>query len=699
MAAAHAVSLPDRDLLDRFAKDRDEASFAALVERHGGMVLAVCRRVLGHVQDAEDACQAAFLVLARRAGSVRKKESLPSWLHRVAYHIAADLRRQIARRRGREVPQADALAADGADDITWRELRSLLDEELQRLPERYRSPLVLCCLQGKTRDEAALELGWNLQTLKGRLERGRERLRRRLVRRGVTLSAAWFSAGIGQSSAPAAVSARLAVSTAKAAALLRAGQAAPGLISAQVVALMKGALHMLWIAKLKSVATIALATFLLLGGGTAIYQTWAQTSGDQKAPPLAAILPPSPRQASLDNAGDEKQNQEDEALRAREDAARADEAKQKAARDAAIKAAKDKETPTAPAQPKAADLKVDFVDLTVNIVPFAPFAVKRPEIIRIRGDAVCEYRIEERPARGDEPKWDAAYLDHRLPMERLTRLEGLLKKTNWLTAPGHDGLAPPAGHPTTYLIKLKRKGEERAVRIAGQRPEPYKSLVDFFEGIALQEYLVYRLERVPGKERFNACREIDQYIQAEHSTRYAKPIYEIDLHRYIPTFQRHVRYPFNHQKEEIVPGIRLLGHFKLESEREAIADLANDRDYDVRVVVAEALGRLGGKESLLVLRRMVRSTNEAAWELIRQGPIAVPTIVEMIESGNNPMDERQPGFLDYQKLIRAYIDHWSEVTQPVDERVLAAVRKSMALPKVKAYGTQYHKQLLDLASR
>src|SRR5262249_3232702 len=149
----------------------------------------VCRRTLHNVHDAEDACQASFLVLARRAGSIRKRACLASWLHSVAYRAASRLRRDLARRHARERPCPDEPPAP-VHDVSWRDVQAVVDAELARLPERFRAPLLLCYLEGKTRDQAASELGWSLDTLRGRLERGRNLLRARLTRRGLTLSAA-----------------------------------------------------------------------------------------------------------------------------------------------------------------------------------------------------------------------------------------------------------------------------------------------------------------------------------------------------------------------------------------------------------------------------------------------------------------------------------------------------------------------------
>ena len=178
VAAVHTDrELSDRELLDRFLESRDESAFTVLIERHGPMVLAVCRRSLPNLHDAEDACQATFLVLARKASSVRKKSSLGSWLHGVACRVAANLKRDHARRKAREREVVAKAPMDPAAEVTWREVQTILDEELQRLPERYRTPMILCYLECMTRDEAAQQLGLSPTTLHGRLEAARGLLR------------------------------------------------------------------------------------------------------------------------------------------------------------------------------------------------------------------------------------------------------------------------------------------------------------------------------------------------------------------------------------------------------------------------------------------------------------------------------------------------------------------------------------------
>src|SRR5437588_5176879 len=187
-AATEDHDLPDDQLLERFAARHDKAAFAALLRRHGPMVLSVCRNVLHELHDAEDAFQAAFLLLAQKAGSIHRREAVSGWLYRVAYHLAIRARANAARRRVVEKRAVTMPSADPVLDMSLRELRGVLVEELENLPEQYRAPLVLCGLQEKSREEAARLLGWSPSALKGKLERGRELLRARLQRRGLELS-------------------------------------------------------------------------------------------------------------------------------------------------------------------------------------------------------------------------------------------------------------------------------------------------------------------------------------------------------------------------------------------------------------------------------------------------------------------------------------------------------------------------------
>jgi RNA polymerase sigma factor (sigma-70 family) len=220
----------NRRLLARFAATHEEVAFAALVRRHGSLVLGVCRRVLGDTPDAEDAFQATFLALARRAESVGRRAALGTWLYQVAYHAALRARKQSAVRRRHEAQAPPRPLSDPLAEVTGRELLAVLDKELARLPERLRAPLLLCYLEGKARDEAARELGLSLSTLKRRLEQGRATLHARLAGRGLSL-AALLAAGLGG----AAVSPSLAAATAAAARLAPAGAGAGRMLVAAAV--------------------------------------------------------------------------------------------------------------------------------------------------------------------------------------------------------------------------------------------------------------------------------------------------------------------------------------------------------------------------------------------------------------------------------------------------------------------------------
>ncbi len=274
LAPADGGALSDGQLLALFVATRDEPAFAALVRRHGPMVLGVCRRLLRHQQDAEDCFQAAFLVLAQRARCVRAG-SLASWLYGVAYRVALRCRRTTSRRRSRErqvedMPHPEVSAPEPQD---WRQL---LDQELMALPQKYRAAVVLCDLEGKPRREAACQLGLPEGTLSARLARARALLAGRLSRRGVALSAGALAASLAGSAA-AAVPGRLVLSTAKVAALVAAGNVAAAGDPAALLLheFQRGTL----MAKLKVGAALAGVTMLLGVGGFAF-----QAAGQAPAP-------------------------------------------------------------------------------------------------------------------------------------------------------------------------------------------------------------------------------------------------------------------------------------------------------------------------------------------------------------------------------------------------------------------------------
>ncbi|HEY1377053.1 MAG TPA: sigma-70 family RNA polymerase sigma factor [Gemmataceae bacterium] len=267
LRATHAAAeASDAELLGRFADRHEEAAFTGLLLRHGPMVWAVSRRVLPDVQDAEDVFQASFLLLARRAASIRKRESVGSWLHGVTHRLALKARARAARRQVHEKRAADMRDTNPRSGAVRQDIQEALDRALQDLPERYRSALVLCYLEGKSHEAAARQLGCPLATLRSRVARGRELLRARLVRHGLTLSAAGLAALLMASTAPAAVPHALAKAALTAALPFAAGQAAATLCTARVAELVEGGLRTMVFGKAK-MAVVVLAVGLLAGAG------------------------------------------------------------------------------------------------------------------------------------------------------------------------------------------------------------------------------------------------------------------------------------------------------------------------------------------------------------------------------------------------------------------------------------------------
>ena len=261
--------LSDGQLVQRFLTARDgadQAAFTALVERHGPMVLGVCREVLGNAQDAEDAFQATFLVLARKAGSVRKADSLAGWLHRVARRVAMQAKAEAARRRVYErrsaAMKAVQLERQEGSPEGWPELH----EAIARLPERYREPVVLCYLEGLTTEEAAMRIGCPHGTILSRLSRARERLRGQLERRSLASPTALLTTGLKHRPMEA-LPAGLLDTTVRAAIGFAGRQTSEaGLASASATILAKGVLRTMAISKLKILVAMALACGFACGG-------------------------------------------------------------------------------------------------------------------------------------------------------------------------------------------------------------------------------------------------------------------------------------------------------------------------------------------------------------------------------------------------------------------------------------------------
>ncbi|MBA4068097.1 MAG: hypothetical protein C0501_31230 [Isosphaera sp.] len=277
---------PDVELLRRFASDRDAAAFGEIVRRHGPVVIDVCRGLLRNEADVEDAFQATFLVLARKAASIRSGDSLASWLHGVAYRAGQRSRTEFARRGHAQSPPPDCPAPPCPDELSWREVRGVLHEELSRLPERLRGPLVLCYLEGMSHDRAAAALGLPKGTLKGRLERGRELLHARLVRRGVG-PAAVLAAAVWPLAATAGVPPALAGSVVRVATAVAAGAATPP-VTTGVAELTTGVMKAMSTTRLKIATAVLLAAGAVCGGGAAALSVDRPTT----APPTKDALVP-----------------------------------------------------------------------------------------------------------------------------------------------------------------------------------------------------------------------------------------------------------------------------------------------------------------------------------------------------------------------------------------------------------------------
>jgi RNA polymerase sigma factor (sigma-70 family) len=296
----------DGQLLGRYVAGRDEAAFEALVRRHGPMVLGVCRRLLGHHHDAEDAFQATFLVLARKAGSVAPPEMLPNWLYGVARQTAVRARALAAKRRLRERPVGELPEPVASQPEPCDDLRAVLDEELACLPARYRVAVVVCDLEGKSHKDAARRLGWPVGTLASRLSRGRRMLAKRLARRGLGPAGGALAVTVTREAAGCLPASLVSVAV-RAGSLHGSGQAAAaGAIAPQVAALTEGVLRAMSYGKAKTlVAVLLLVGFAPLGAGQLARYAAAEVQGDGVRP---QPTPVTHRPATPDDAGTPPEN-------------------------------------------------------------------------------------------------------------------------------------------------------------------------------------------------------------------------------------------------------------------------------------------------------------------------------------------------------------------------------------------------------
>jgi RNA polymerase sigma-70 factor (ECF subfamily) len=281
LGADEEAALPDAQLLGHFIGYEDDASFQVLVRRHGRMVMGVCLRVTRNRQDAEDAFQAAFLVLARKAASLTSRELLASWLYGVAYNTALKAKAAAAKRRIRERHVSRMPERAAPEQEPSEGLLPFLDKELDRLPEKYRTAIVLCDLEGRTQKRAAQKLGCSEKAFASRLSRGRAMLAKRLARYGFGTSGATLATLVGESTARASVSMSIVRETAKAASLFAAGHGGPKVLSAQVTVLVEGVLKTMLLKKLKTL-TVALGLLgvMVLGLTRAAHYGFAQQFGE-----------------------------------------------------------------------------------------------------------------------------------------------------------------------------------------------------------------------------------------------------------------------------------------------------------------------------------------------------------------------------------------------------------------------------------
>jgi RNA polymerase sigma factor (sigma-70 family) len=295
--------IPDRALVERFVKDRDEAAFEVLLWRHGPMVLSLCQRMLHNAHDAEDAFQAAFFILARKASTIGKRQSFGSWLYKVAYRCALRAKTRAVVRAGKETALIENMSVpDPAAQAAWQELRLTLDDVVQELPEKYRTVIVLHYLEGRTSQQIAGELHCPVGTVTSRLTRARELLRHRIARRGLTLSAAMIGAALAEGSAVAAAPRGLVFVTLHVAKMAAAGQAAASTVPTRVLTLAQGVTRDMFLRKLK-IAAVLFLSIACLGAGMLTYGANAEpdNSATQQGTPPGAIQAGGGKEAAEPN--------------------------------------------------------------------------------------------------------------------------------------------------------------------------------------------------------------------------------------------------------------------------------------------------------------------------------------------------------------------------------------------------------------
>lgn len=345
-------------------------------------------------------------------------------------------------------------------------------------------------------------------------------------------------------------------------------------------------------------------------------------------------------------------------------------------------------------EPKA---KPAFDKLTVKIEPFPLDSFTQVEQLDIEAGGRCWYRAEGSKARGNLPARSGAVFRHDLSAAHVERLNIRLEKTEWLTAEGAEGRATHT-HPTTVTITLTKDGKERTVVCHGQRPAPYDALLHAIYSLAVQERRIYLRNYVSGEIGAAAWAEVGREIAALRGDPAGKPVYDVDHGRYLP-LARDVLHPFHTRTdEELIPAVRLIGHFQAKEELRFLHRLAHDRSSNVRSEVAWALARIHDTQSLPVLASMMTAPSNveaAGKQLVRWGDDAVPHIVELIAQSTDPGLEHWQHTVG-EDMMRAYLEHWEKLDR-IDARVEAAVRQALekADPQNGLLRTTYHKEFLE----
>jgi hypothetical protein len=341
--------------------------------------------------------------------------------------------------------------------------------------------------------------------------------------------------------------------------------------------------------------------------------------------------------------------------------------------------------------------KPGFDKLVVKIEPFPLDSFRQVEQLDIEAGGRCWYRVEGHEAQRGLPARTGAVFRHPLSAAHIEGLNKRLADTEWLTAKGAEGRATHT-HPTTVTFTLTKDGNQRTVVCHGQRPAPYEALLHAIFSLAIQERRIYLRNHVTGEAGDAAWAEIGREIAALRGDPAGKPVFAVDYGRYLP-MARDVLHPFHTRtEEELIPAVRLIGHFKAADELTFLHQLAHDRSSNVRHEVAWALARIHDPRSLGVLASMMSAPSNlehAGAQLIRWGDDATPFIVELIAKSTDPNLEHWEHTVG-EDMIRAYLGHWEKIDR-IDPRVEAAVRAALAKadPQNAIIRTTYHKEFLE----